>query len=89
MKEIERDRRAAELVIEKIGDVKANDRVSGEPRHDEILRVIEDPRVVPARRLAPGRESCVKAFGIRGIEEFDQPREPSRAKLKRQRPAKA
>ena len=73
MKDVERDRRAQQLMIEKFGDVEADGRMRREPCHHGVARVVEHPGVLAVRRFAPARQARVHALGVGGIEEFDQP----------------
>src|SRR6202030_1489633 len=87
VKKVERDGRAADLMVQKIRDVKRNNRIPGESRDHDVLCAIEDPGVVSPGRLAPGRQARVQAFGIRGVQELHQTRKPSRGGIERQRSA--
>ncbi len=50
-------------------------------------RVVEHPRVLASRALAPAREPRMNALRVRRIDELDQPREPPGRKIQRQRSA--
>ena len=88
MEEVQRDRRTRHLVIEEVGDV--------EPDHGAVLSsadstesvgVVEHPGVVApacARTSARGAHAGLR---IGRIQELDQPRQPPRRRLERQRAA--
>src|ERR1700722_1998285 len=85
MEEIERNRSSRHLVIQKIRDVKSHHRVSGEFGDDCIVRVVEDPGVIPAPCFAPRHESRMKALRVRGIEKLQKPREATCGQFQSQR----
>ena len=77
-----------ELVIQKLRDVEPDQRVASPGRGTiDVFRVVEDPGVVPASDVTPGREPGVEAFGIGGIQKLEQPRQPARRELERERPS--
>src|SRR5947207_12556189 len=87
MEEVQGDRRARALVIQEVGDVKTDQRVAGKLGNDDILIVVEHRGIVTSARLAPGREARVETFGVRGVEELDQARQPTCTKFQCQRSA--
>ena len=86
MKEIERDRRAQRRTLEKLGDIEAHDGAVRQPFLTARLGAVEHPRVLAIGGFTPAREACVHALRVRGIQELDEPRQPSRRRrLQRQR----
>ena len=71
----ERDRGAGELMLEEIRNVEADDRMPGHSRHDDVLRIVEHPRVCAPGRLAPASQPRMQPLGVGGIEKLRQARQ--------------
>ena len=81
--------RAGELVIEEIRDIETRrSAIACEPRDDDVVRRCRRPRRSP--RCAPrttGQSRAWSPSASRRIQELDEPRQPPRGELERQRPA--
>lgn len=86
VKQIERHRRADDVVVQEFGDVKSDGRLAREPRHHPIVRVVEHRRVLAARQIAPARQARMSPLWIRGIQKLDEPRQPAHGSIERHSP---
>ena len=64
-------------MIDLVRAVEADEGIRGEARNDEILGVIERPGVIARGEVAPFRQSRIHAIGGRGVQEFNEAREPA------------
>ena len=76
MEQVQADGCTNNVVVEKVCDIGADERLPGKALRNDVFRIVKSPRVIAARTFAPARQACMDTFCAGDIGELDEAREP-------------